>query len=147
MRRWNGWWKVADREQFTTFFVIGAVTLLVFMTLTYVTVGTGGSDGELRLHQGPGRRAQATTSGAWLGTTFWLIGSVVLFSTNLAVLDMVGRITADVLKTGPLREQHHAGARASSTSPPCGWRSPFGSAILLSGVDAAARAAGHRVRP
>ena len=54
MRRWNAWWKVADREQFTTFFVIGAITLFVFMTLTYVTVGTGDGRGELRLHQGPG---------------------------------------------------------------------------------------------
>ena len=36
MRRWNAWWKLAHREQFTTFFVIGAVTLFVFMALTYV---------------------------------------------------------------------------------------------------------------
>ena len=48
-----------------------------------------------------------TCSGSWLGTTFWLIGSVVLFSTNLAVLDMVGRITADVLKTGAAQGQRH----------------------------------------
>ncbi len=54
MRRWNGWWKVANREQFVTFFVIGAISLFVFMTLTLVTVGTGGRSKELRLHRGPG---------------------------------------------------------------------------------------------
>ncbi len=44
MRRWNEWWKVANREQFVTFFVIGAVALLTFMTLTFVTIGTTGEE-------------------------------------------------------------------------------------------------------
>ncbi len=132
LRRWHGWWRVADREQFVTFFVIGAIALLTFMTLTYVTVGTGtGAEGFdfIRL-QG---EELADRQGVWLGTTFWLIGTVVLFSTNLAVLDMVGRVTADVLRTGPL---------ANSTT----WTESrlyfatvwaeivFGSIILLSGV-------------
>ena len=108
MRRWNEWWRVADREQFVTFFVIGATALLTFMTLTFVTVGTGAVSGESRsrLHQAPGRCAQGRPRADWLGTAFWLIGSVVLFSTNLTVLDMVGRLTADVLKTDRAPRQH-----------------------------------------
>ena len=121
MRRWNGWWKVAHREQFTTFFVIGAITLFVFMALTFVTVGTGVAEESFDFIRVQGE-ALSDTQGAWLGTTFWLIGSAVLFSTNLAVLDMVGRITADVLKTGPLKN-NATWRRASSTSPPSGWRS------------------------
>jgi len=132
MRRWRGWWKVADREQFLTFFVIGAIALLTFMTLTYVTVGTGVSEQSFDFIRVQGESLQAS-QGAWLGTLFWLIGTVVLYSTNLAVLDMVGRVTADVLKTGPL---------ANSTT----WTESrlyfvtvwgeiiFGSIILLSGV-------------
>ena len=50
LRRWRGWWKVANREQFWTFFAIGAAALLILMTLTYVSVGTGGDCRELRLH-------------------------------------------------------------------------------------------------
>jgi hypothetical protein len=69
--------------------------------LTYVTVGTGTAAENFDFIRVQGETLQAS-NGAWLGTTFWLIGTVVLYSTNLAVLDMVGRVTADVLKTGPL---------------------------------------------
>jgi len=132
MRRWRGWWKVADREQFTTFFVIGAITLFVFMTLTYVTVGVGGEAASFDFIRLQGEELQ-DRQGAWLGTTFWLIGTVVLFSTNLAVLDMVGRVTADVLKTGPLRDNQRW--TESKLYFIVVWTEIiFGSVILLSGV-------------
>ena len=132
MRRWNGWWKVANREQFITFFVIGAITLFVFMTLTHVTVGTVTEESFAFINvQG---EALGDAKGDWLSTTFWLIGSVVLFSTNLAVLDMVGRVTADVLKTGPLKDS--ATWTESKLYFVVVWLEiAFGSIILLSGVD------------
>jgi hypothetical protein len=34
----------------------------------------------------------------WFGSFFWIAGAVVLFSTNLGVLDHVGRVIADILK-------------------------------------------------
>ena len=135
MRRWNAWWKVADREQFITFFVIGAAALLTFMALTFVTVGTGAVGGEADLNfiklQGD---ALAADQGTWLSTAFWLIGSVVLYSTNLTVLDMVARLTADVLKTGALRDNERwSESRLYFITV---WTMIlFGSAILLSGVD------------
>ncbi len=69
-----------------------------------------------------------------MGTTFWLIGTVVLFSTNLAVLDMVGRVTADVLKTGPLaRNERWSESKLYFIVV---WTEiAFGSIILLAGVD------------
>jgi Mn2+/Fe2+ NRAMP family transporter len=132
MRRWRGWWKVADREQFTTFFVLGAITLFVFMTLTFVTVGTGIAEESFDFIRVQGE-ALSDLQGAWLGTTFWLIGSVVLFSTNLAVLDMVGRVTADVLKTGPLRDST-TWTESRLYFATVWLEIAFGSAILLSGV-------------
>jgi len=132
MRRWNAWWKVANREQFTTFFVIGAIALFVFMTLTLVTVGIGGAEEEFDFIKVQGD-ALSDANGAWLGTAFWLTGGVVLFSTNLAVLDMVGRITADVLKTGPLKD--NAKWSESKLYFVTVWvEIGFGSIILLSGV-------------
>ncbi len=133
MRRWNAWWKVAHREQFITFFVIGGVTLLVFMALTFVTVGTGIAEESFDFIRIQGE-ALKDTGGAWLGTTFWLIGSVVLFSTNLTVLDMVGRLTADVLKTGALRDSYRwSESRLYFITV---WLEiTFGSIILLSGVN------------
>src|SRR5688572_9588400 len=134
MRRWNGWWKVANREQFWTFFVIGAVALLVFMTLTFVTVGAGGTDAESFDFINVQGEALQAEQGAWLGTVFWLIGSVVLFSTNLTVVDMIGRLTADVLKTTTLRDNDQwSESRLYFLTV---WAMIlFGSLILLSGVD------------
>ncbi len=132
LRRWRGWWRVADREQFLTFFVIGAIALLAFMTLTFVTIGTGSAAKDFAFIQLQGEALQ-DSGGAALGTIFWLLGTVVLFSTNLAVLDMVGRVTADVLKTGPLRDtQSWSESRLYFTVV---WLEIiFGSVILLSGV-------------
>ncbi|MDF2735434.1 MAG: hypothetical protein K0S97_2057 [Chloroflexota bacterium] len=133
MRRWNAWWKLADREQFVTFFVVGAIALFTFMTLTYVTVGTGTAAQDFDFIRLEGEALQGT-QGAWLGTVFWLIGTVVLYSTNLAVLDMVGRVTADVLKTGPLANNDKwSESRLYFVTV---WAEIlFGSVILLSGLD------------
>jgi hypothetical protein len=132
MQRWRAWWKVADREQFITFFVIGGFALLVFMTLTFVTVGTGVAAENFDFIRLQGEALQEI-QGAWLGIVFWLIGTVVLFSTNLAVLDMVGRVTADVLKTGPLANS--ATWSESRLYFLVVWAEiAFGSIILLSGV-------------
>jgi len=132
MARWRGWWRVADREQFFTFFVIGAFALLVLMTLTFVTVGVGGDAESFDFIRQEGEVLN-DRNGAWLGTTFWLIGTVVLYSTNIAVLDMVGRVTADVLKTGPLRENQTW--TESKIYFVVVWAEiAFGSIILLAGV-------------
>lgn len=132
MARWNGWWKVANREQFLTFFVIGAVTLFVFMTLTLVTVGTGVAEESFDFIRLQGE-ALEVSSGTWLSTTFWIVGSIVLFSTNLAVLDMVGRITADVLKTGALKDSTKW-SESKLYFATVWLEIVFGSIILLSGV-------------
>ena len=133
MRRWRGWWRVADREQQLTFLLIGAVALLVFMTLTFVTVGTGTTAESFDFIQLQGE-ALADERGAWLSNLFWLIGTVVLYSTNLTVLDMVARLTADVLKTGALRENDRwSESRLYFITV---WAMiVFGSIILLSGID------------
>ena len=133
LRRWQGWWRVADREQQLTFLLIGGVALLVFMTLTFVTVGTGGTAEGLDFIKVQGD-ALTASSGSWLSTSFWLIGSVVLFSTNLTVLDMVARLTADVLKTGALRD-NETWSESKLYFVTVWGMIVIGSVILLSGVD------------
>ena len=133
MRRWNGWWKVANREQFWTFFVIGGVSLLIFMTLTFVTVGVGSGAESFDFINLQGE-ALKDEQGDWLGTVFWLIGSVVLFSTNLTVVDMIGRLTADALKTTALRE-NDTWSESRLYFLTVWLMILFGSIILLSGVD------------
>jgi hypothetical protein len=133
MRRWRGWWKVAQREQLITFLVIGAIALLSFMALTYVTVGVGGEEAGFDFIRAEGD-ALIATGGTWLGMTFWLVGTVCLLSTNLAVLDMVGRVTADVLKTGALANNDKWSE--SRIYFMVVWAEILlGSVILLSGID------------
>ena len=103
MKRWRGWWRVANQEQFIFFFVLGLISIIVLSVLTASTVfgeevGSGfdfiGFEGE----------ALKEIVAPWFGSFFWITGAVVLFSTNLGVLDHVGRVIADILKINWLSE-------------------------------------------
>lgn len=131
LRRWRGWWKVADREQFITFFVIGLAAILLFMTLSYAYVGVGGSEQSFVFIRKLGDTLQGLNG--WAGTAFWLTGVVVLLSTNLTVLDMVGRIVADIAKTTWLRDST-AWTESRLYFLVVWLMIAFGSIILLAGV-------------
>jgi hypothetical protein len=134
MRRWRGWWKVAHKEQFTTFFVLGLAAILLFMMLAYTTVGVGGApEGGFSFIRLQGETLQAEHA-TWVGNAFWFTGMVVLLSTNLTVLDMVSRIVADIVKTNWARES--TTWTESRIYVAMVWSMiVFGSAILLAGVD------------
>lgn len=134
LRRWRGWWKVAHREQFTTFFVLGLAAILLFMMLAFTTVGVGGSpEGGFEFVRIEGEALKAEHA-AWVGNAFWFTGMIVLLSTNLTVLDMVARITADIVKTNWVRES--TTWTESRIYVAMAWTMiVFGSIILLVGVD------------
>lgn len=133
LSRWRGWWKVAHREQFITFFVIGLAAILLFMMLAYTMVGVGGDAEGFAFIRVAGEALQERIA-PWVGPAFWFTGMVVLLSTNLTVLDMVGRLVADICKTNWLRE-----SRVWTESRlyfAVVWAMIiFGSVILLAGVD------------
>ncbi len=132
MRRWRGWWKVADREQFITFFVLGFFAIMLFMMLAYLYVGVGSTAQNFDFVRLLGETLNEQV-GAWAGPAFWFTGVVVLLSTNLTVLDMIGRIVADIAKTNWLRgSQVWTESRLYFLVV---WLMvAFGSTILLSGV-------------
>ncbi|CAN5681355.1 hypothetical protein BH24ACT26_BH24ACT26_21440 [soil metagenome] len=134
LSRWRQWWKVANQEQFWTFGVIGAISIVLLSLLTYSTVfGREGLSDDFTFIQIEGEVLKDVV-GSWFGTFFWLAGTVVLLSTNLGVLDMVGRITADVLKVGALRDSEVWSE--SRIYLVVVWAEIiFGSLILLAGVD------------
>jgi hypothetical protein len=103
MRRWRGWWRVANREQLITFVLITIIGIVVLSVLSYSTVFGQEVGEDLSFIQNEGRALKDAVA-PWFGTLFWLGGTVILFSTNLGNLDIVGRITSDVLKTSYLRE-------------------------------------------
>jgi hypothetical protein len=103
MRRWRGWWSVANKEQFITFFLIGVTSLIVLSVLTYATVGVGTNLGENFDFIEAEGNALKDTIAPWFGTAFWICGAIALFSTNLGILDYTSRLIADQLKVNAAR--------------------------------------------
>jgi len=103
LRRWRGWWKVANTEQFVSFFLIGAFTIVVFSLLAFSTV-FGRAEYEVASGNFDFIRDQGTVLkqevGSWFGTLFWLVGCLGLFGASLGIVDYVSRLVADVLKVG-----------------------------------------------
>ena len=105
MERWRDWWRKANIEQFLSFFVIGAITIVVFSLIAYSTVfgNPAVQDSDFDFIQIEGNALKAST-GAWFGTLFWVIGAISLFGAALGIIDYVSRLVADVLRVGYLRE-------------------------------------------
>jgi hypothetical protein len=104
MSRWRGWWKVANQEQFWTFFVIGLTSLMVLSVLTYSTVPVGSDLGEdFAFIEAEGNELKSEIGTAF-GTAFWICGTIALFSTNLGILDYTCRLAADQLKVQSARD-------------------------------------------
>src|SRR5215207_4322598 len=98
MRRWRNWWKVANQEQFITFYIIGLLTLIGLSVLLYSALGiVEGGEADITFLQ---KEAQALSNqlGTWFEYFFYLAGFAVLLSTNIGVMDWVSRLTADALK-------------------------------------------------
>ena len=103
MRRWKGWWRIANIEQFVTFFVIGVISLIVFTVLTYSTVPVGTTEAQdLEFIRVEGE-ALREVIGPGFGIAFWLAGTFALFSTNLGIVDYTCRLIADQLNTNATR--------------------------------------------
>ena len=102
---WQRWWKAVRLEQFITFYLVTLVTIAVFSVLAYTVVGKGGYTGPADLSF---IRFMGDTLGAehgqWVKLTFWSVGAISLIFANLVVVDMVARITSNILSTIYLRE-------------------------------------------
>ncbi|MGH9339446.1 MAG: Nramp family divalent metal transporter [Acidobacteriota bacterium] len=105
MRRWRGWWKLANREQFVTFYALGLLSLVALSVLTYSTVGTTpiAEQPNMDFIRAEGHALQDTVA-PWFGMFFWIAGIFILFSTNLGILDYTSRLAADSLKVSFLRD-------------------------------------------
>src|ERR687895_2169571 len=134
--RFRAWWKIANTEQFITFFVLGLLVTMVLCALTFATVGVdpGREVGEFQFIQQEGR-ALAQQVAPWFGTLFFIAGTIILFSTNLGILDYVSRLVSDALKTDYMEENQTW--TISRLYFVVLWAMIiFGSIILISGFDA-----------
>ena len=104
MRRWRGWWKVANWEQFITFFLVGVLSLIALSVLAYSTLPVGQVEQQdLEFLFLEGQTLQQTVA-PWFGTAFWIAATVALFSTNLGILDYTSRLIADQFKVNALKD-------------------------------------------
>jgi hypothetical protein len=95
--RWRVWWWRTNVEHFASFYVLALLSLALFCLLAHALVGS-----DVVLDEGLGfLRAEAASIDARFGAvgrlTFMGLGVVVLFSTELALLDAVSRVAADLL--------------------------------------------------
>lgn len=103
-RRWRQWWKIANQEQLITFWFVGTLLLVTLSVIVYSTIGVQedvGTDLAFIQEQGD---AFAATVGPWFKTLFYIAGFLMLFSTNVGVVDYVSRLTGDSLKVSFLRD-------------------------------------------
>jgi hypothetical protein len=136
LSRWRVWWKRANAEQFVSFAVIGAITIIVFSLVAYSTVyrnpdlpDSSGFD-FISLES----KVLDDKVGSWFGTLFLAVGAVSLFAAALGIVDYVSRLVADVVHTGYTRAR--SGWSESKIYFVVVWTMVVvGSAILLFGFD------------
>lgn len=102
LQRWRHWWKAGRRDQFLTFFLLTVLTIFIMSVLAYATLYGKNAGEDFQFIRAEGEELGAAI-GPWFMIFFWAAGTLALFSTNLAVWDMVGRITADGVKANWLR--------------------------------------------
>jgi hypothetical protein len=135
LARWRVWWRRSNIEHFLSFYLLALVSLALFCLLAASLLPP-----DVELGQGfEFIRAEALALDARFGSAarlaFIATGVAVLFSTELALLDAVGRVTADLLKVAM---SVHLGVDVSLSRMYFGvvWALiGFGAAVLLVGFD------------
>jgi hypothetical protein len=103
-RRWRRWWSIANKEQLITFWFIGALLLVALQVLVFSTVGVNPTlESGLSFIKAEGEELGRIVA-PWFAIAFYVAGFLILFSTNIGVVDYVSRLTADSLKVTFLRE-------------------------------------------
>lgn len=135
IRRWKGWWKVANKEQLVSFWAICLGSIITFSVLAYSTVGnqTLSDSPDFDFIKGEGEILKDVV-GPWFGTFFWIFGTVSLMLVALGVVDYVARVVSDVLKTLHLRDNENLSESKIYTYVVWGMCAA-GVCVLLSGMD------------
>jgi hypothetical protein len=103
-RRFRAWWKVANTEHLITFWFIGALLLVALCVLVFSTIGVKEfPEANLDFVKAEGEGLGKLIA-PWFEQFFFIAGFVMLLSTNIGIMDYVGRITGDSLKVTVLRD-------------------------------------------
>ena len=102
LARWRVWWWRANAEHLLSFYLLCLVSLALFCLLAATLIEPGAVAADLAF-----LRSEALALENRFGPAgriaFVVMGIAVLLSTELALLDAVSRVAADLLHLGPLR--------------------------------------------
>jgi hypothetical protein len=100
--RWRIWWRRTNIEHFVSFYLLALLSLVLFCLLAATLLEPGAAVGKgLDFVRGESL-AIRDHFGSLGETVFLLTGVAVLYSTELALLDAVSRVSADLLKVAVL---------------------------------------------
>jgi hypothetical protein len=102
-RRWSAWWKVANQEHLITFWFIGALLLVSLCVLVFSSIGVQENIGTDLAFVEDWAAALGERIAPWFAQFFLIAGFIMLLSTNIGIMDYVGRIAGDSLKVTVLR--------------------------------------------
>jgi hypothetical protein len=92
--RWREWWRLVTTEHFIVFWILGFVTIALLSVMAYALVfGQAEAEGIQFLYQESG--VIGGRFGPLVGTIFLVIAGVMLFSTQLGVLESSSRIISE----------------------------------------------------
>jgi len=93
----SGWWKTINKEHGFVFLLIGSLSMMLLMILSYVTAfGLEGNAQGIQFVINEGLVIGGLI-GPFIGTLFLLAVSVMLFQTQLGVMDSTSRIMSENL--------------------------------------------------
>jgi hypothetical protein len=102
MRRWRGWWRLVQVDQWGVF-CLGAILGMMLPALLYVTFLPRGSDIQNLAISAALASAIGAAAGPLLGLFIGFLGAWLLFKTQLDLLDGMVRVLTDILWTGSSR--------------------------------------------
>ena len=127
--RFRGWWKVANQEHLITFWFCGALLLVALCVLVFSSIGIQENIGTDLAFVDDWGKALGEKIAPWFEEFFFIAGFVMLLSTNIGIMDYVGRITGDSLKVTVLRNSEFWSE--SKIYVTVVWIMAIGGAILL----------------
>ncbi|MGE5426087.1 MAG: Nramp family divalent metal transporter [Bacillota bacterium] len=95
IRAFQSWWKLVNREHFLIFWLIGSVSMLMLMFLAYNTAfGLSGNEQGISFVLAEGGRVGAALT-PLAGLAFLAVLGVMLFQTQLGIMDSTSRIMGE----------------------------------------------------
>lgn len=94
LSRWRRWWRLVCTEHAIVFWGIGLITILMLGTLSMSTAYGVSSSGGLNFFFKQAEMIGLATH-SLLGSLFVLVGAIMLFTTQLGVLESASRVIAE----------------------------------------------------